>query len=201
VNVTPFGSAFSIDPETGRATFALFDDGWRITNNNLSAGLRARAGTPQDAEQRRLRAERETEQEHLRSEREAEQQRLLAEEQRLAEQRAGEERQKQLRAVSQALESPDCNETEQSVPERSDLVFVVPTIRECWTQWLVVEGNPSMSIHESANILVQFKFQDGSVRAAFEDGPKMRFTAPSNVRAIRFRSLRREPVTITLNLK
>jgi hypothetical protein len=96
-----------------------------------------------------------------------------------------------------ALETADCTEGEQTIPLDSHLVFVVNPARECWTPWLVSEGNMN-SIFESGNILLQFMFRDGTTGDAFEDGPKLNFNNNKPVHKVRFKSLRKEPVTITV---
>jgi hypothetical protein len=98
----------------------------------------------------------------------------------------------------QALETEttECTEGEKTVPVQSQRVFVVSPLRECWTPWLVLEG--SFSIHESANILLQFAYGDGTIGNEFEDGPRMTFNQSKPIRKVRFKSLRKEAVTITL---
>jgi len=97
-----------------------------------------------------------------------------------------------------ALETSDCTEGEQTVPAHSHLEFVVSPLRECWTPWLVFEKY-GFKVKESGNILLQHAFRDGSIGEQFEDGPKLTFHTKRPIEKIRFKSLRNEPVTITLD--
>lgn len=104
----------------------------------------------------------------------------------------------QTAAVLRALQDPDCTERDQPVPLHSQLVFVLSPSRACWTPWLVSDGNWNR-IHESGNLLIQLAYWDGTVGAAFEDGPAMNFSMNKPVRKIRFKSLQTGPVTVTLS--
>jgi len=126
-----------------------------------------------------------------------------AEEQRLADERASQEKQKRLRAELQALETADCVEGEQRVPSKSQRVFVVNPKRVCWTPWLILEGWGSFDLKvREGNILEQIVFRDGTVGDPFEDGPTKSFNLGMRaVEKMRFKSLGKEPVTITFSVK
>ena len=96
-----------------------------------------------------------------------------------------------------ALETPDCTEGEQTVSKNAQLVFVLSPLRECWTPWLAIEGN-FINFHESGNLLLQFGFRDGTTGDVFEDGPKLSFNEHKPIKKVRFKSLRKEPVTISM---
>ena len=158
----------------------------------------------QEAERHRQEAQRNAERQRALAEQadaQFEQQREQAEQRRVAEERLVEDRRKQLEVTSQAVTNLDCKERDLPMPAKSELVFAVPATRECWTPWLVVEGNPGINIKESADILLQYRVQGGSIRDPFTDGPNRRGTMPRNVEAIRFKSLHNESSTVTLTLK
>jgi hypothetical protein len=158
----------------------------------------------QEAERRRLAAQQQAEQaERQRTMANAENQRMLAQAaaQRLAVEHANEERQKQVRAANEALASSDCGERQLPVPSKSEVTFVVPSTRECWTPWLV-PGELGIDFRESGNALVQIVFKDGTIRAPFVDGPTTNVNLGQHyVQKIRFKSLGKEPVTITFIVK
>jgi hypothetical protein len=104
------------------------------------------------------------------------------------------------RAELEALESSGCTEGEQQVPGHSKVVFVLSNSRECWTPWLVLQGS-DLSDSESGNVLVQYAFRDGTIGDEFVDGPNLVFHTTKPIQKIRFKSLRKEPVTITLDAK
>jgi hypothetical protein len=161
------------------------------------------AQVAQEAERRRLAAQQQAEQAELqRKIANAEAQRMLAqaEAQRLAGERANEERQKQVRAANDALASSDCGERQLPVPSNFGLTFVVPSTRECWTPWLVLE-RPYFSAKETGNVLVQVMFQDGTTGKPFEDGPSLRWGNNGHIQKIRFKSLGKAPVTISFSVQ
>lgn len=127
----------------------------------------------------------------------AEQERAQAEAQRLATERANAERQNQVRAVNEALASSECSERQLPVPSKANLTFVVPSARECWTPWLVME-RPYFGVKESGNVLIQLSHQDGTMGDPFEDGPNLRWKDQNLVQKLRFKSLGKAPVTISI---
>lgn len=153
----------------------------------------------QEAEQRRVAAQQQAERERI----QAEQQRAQAEQaeaQRLAEERASQERERQVRAATDALASADCRDTSLTIPSRTTLSFVVPSTKECWTPWLALE-TAIVSLHESGNVLIQVTFHDGTTGTPFEDGPKLVWRDSGSAQRIRFKSLRNEPVTISIGIQ
>jgi len=121
-----------------------------------------------------------------------------AEERRLAAAREQEATEKRLRVELQALETADCVEGSQTVPARSQRVFVLDPKRECWTPWLVV-GGTGLNWKLGGNTLVQVVRRDGRILEN-EDGPTKVFTGISDynpVEKVRFKSLHREPVKVT----
>jgi hypothetical protein len=117
-----------------------------------------------------------------------------AEEQRIADERAGQERERRLRAELTILESPDCIEGEQHLSSNSQRSFVLNPKRSCWTPWLVL-GSQYYTVTETGNVLIQL-VRSGTIANPFEAGPKVTWNA-NDVQKIRFKSLGREPVTIS----
>jgi hypothetical protein len=108
--------------------------------------------------------------------------------------------QKYVRGALQPLETTECTEGDVALPLDVEAVFVLAPTRDCWTPWLVVGGH-SVSLMESGNLLVQFAYNDGTTAEAVEDGPKKSINIDKPVAKVRFKSLGREPVTVTYKIR
>jgi hypothetical protein len=105
-NITPFGSNAGAEPIPRVATFAQFDDGWRIQPaavETVSPRFQDAAVTPTMQEARRAIAAAEAAEEDAQRNAQAEAERQQAEAQRLAEERAREELRKALPNASKTL--------------------------------------------------------------------------------------------------
>jgi hypothetical protein len=119
-----------------------------------------------------------------------------AKEELLARERVKQEAENKRQAMLQAFESADCSEGEYELPKLSTITFVVSPKRDCWTPWVLVEY-PSWQL--TGNVLVEAVRRDGTVLKA-EDGPNTTFKGiyARSLTKIHFKSLRKEPVTLTL---
>lgn len=132
--------------------------------------------------------------------------------QQLQEERAwADARHLQILSAVENIENPDCQRTGNVlVPQKSEVSFVVPASRECWTLSVALERKippidrveyPKIGgIHVSGQILVQVTFQNGTEGSEVETGPHKPFKVPSNVLAVRFKSLRKESVAVAIRV-
>jgi len=91
-----------------------------------------------------------------------------------------------------------CDGPDQFMPPSTELKFQVVSARTCPTPWLNFDPSKPPNIRESGNVLLQFRLKNGSVGAEFEDGPRLTFQLPHEAVAVRFRSLRKENITVTI---
>jgi hypothetical protein len=120
-----------------------------------------------------------------------------AEQRRVADVLAQQNAEANRRATVIALESSECTQGEYTVASRSELVFTVSVQRECWTPWLVPKNPYDWGVKESGDVLLQKAFADGTMGKEYEDGPGKTSNSNQLVRAVRFKSLKKEPVRIT----
>lgn len=104
-----------------------------------------------------------------------------------------------------ALETTDCTNRPQGnatdlIPFKTKRVFTVSPLKECWTNWLAIQGKP-FGISCSGKILVQYLFREGGLGPELEQAPGETTDPGRAVQAVRFKSLRREPVSVTLRAK
>ena len=131
----------------------------------------------------------------------------------------------QIRSILEVMQSSVCITGEGEVPSQFKLVFVLDPRRVCWSPWLVfgrtgaqltmprapsvpfrqLDGRPGVipnfALEESGNVLLQLGFRDGTVGDPFQDGPDLLFDVEKPVQKIRFKSLGKEPVTITFKVR
>jgi hypothetical protein len=124
-----------------------------------------------------------------------------AEQRHAAEEIAREKAEANRRETLKAVETSSCTEGEYNVAARSELTFALNAKRECWTPWLSPENKYGWGLKETGDVLVQLMFADSSLGEEFEDGPTKRWSNNRQTRALRFKSLRKESVQITLTVR